>query len=48
MLIMGFVVGSLVSVFPGIPGGLQLIASIIAFAIGFLFLFWLGKRGLTD
>lgn len=48
MLIIGFVLGSLVQVFPGIPASSQLIASIAAFIIGFLVIFWLGKKGLTD
>lgn len=48
MLIIGFVLGSLISVFPGIPENGQLIASIITFTVGFLTILWLGKRGLTD
>lgn len=47
-LILGFVLGSLVQVFAGIPTSSQLIASIAAFIIGFLVIFWLGKKGLTD
>ena len=47
-LIIGFVLGSLVQVFPGIPAASQLIASAAAFIIGFLVIFWLGKKGLTD
>ncbi len=48
MLITGFVAGSLVSVFPGIPQGMLLVASVAAFFTGFLALFWLGKKGLVD
>jgi putative membrane protein len=48
MLIIGFVIGSLVPVFPGIPSGSQLILSAVAFIIGFIFIFWLGRKGLTD
>lgn len=48
MLIMGFVIGSLIPVFPGIPANLQLIASIAAFIIGFAAIFWLGKKDLGE
>ena len=47
-LILGFVVGSLVQLFPGIPAGSQIIASVAAFIIGFLIIFWMGKKGLTE
>lgn len=47
-LIMGFVVGSLIQVYPGIPGGVQLAASIAAFAAGFLVIYLVGRKGLTD
>lgn len=47
-LIIGFVLGSLVQVFPGIPTSSQLITSIAVFITGFLLIFWLGKKGLTD
>jgi len=48
MLIIGFVLGSLVEVFPGIPQGWQLPASVAVFILGFAVIFWLGKKGLTD
>lgn len=48
MLIIGFVMGSLVEVYPGIPMGWQLPVSVIALIIGFVLMFMLGKRGLTD
>lgn len=48
MLIIGFVVGSLVEVFPGIPPMSQLFMSIIVFIAGGSGIFWLGKKGLTD
>ncbi|HEX2947268.1 MAG TPA: DUF368 domain-containing protein [Clostridia bacterium] len=48
MLIIGFVLGSLVEVFPGIPQGWQLPASIAVLLLGFAVIFWLGKKGLTD
>lgn len=48
MAIMGFVIGSLVPLFPGIPQGVELLASALAFILGFLIIFWLGKKGFTD
>lgn len=48
MLIIGFVIGSLVSVFPGIPLNSQYIISAAAFIIGFLITFWLGRKNFTD
>ena len=48
MLIIGFVVGSLAEVYPGIPQGWQLPVSLAAFAAGFALIFTLGKKGLTD
>ncbi len=47
-LIMGFVLGSLVQVFPGIPDSSQLAASISVFITGIAMMFWLGVKGLTD
>jgi putative membrane protein len=48
MLIIGFVIGSLIEVFPGIPPISQLFASIIVFTAGGVGIYWLGKKGLTD
>lgn len=48
MLIMGFVVGSLIPVFPGMPPTSQLIPSVMVFIIGFIIIFFLGKMGVTD
>jgi putative membrane protein len=48
MLIMGFVLGSIIPVFPGIPSGMQLLASIATFAFGLAAILWLGSKGLTD
>ena len=37
MIILGFVLGSVAELFPGIPGGIgEIIASVIAFAAGFV------------
>lgn len=49
MLIMGFVAGSLIPVFPGIPEmGVSLTASITAFIIGLLTILYMGQKGLVD
>ncbi|MBK1810584.1 DUF368 domain-containing protein [Clostridium sp. YIM B02505] len=45
MLIIGFVGGSLISVYPGIPSGINILTSILAFIIGFIIIFLLGKKG---
>lgn len=47
-MILGFVVGSLVQVFPGMPVSSQIIASIVSFIIGFAAIFWMGRKGLTE
>ena len=47
MLIMGFVLGSLIEVYPGIPQGIQLPLSIVFFAAGFLIIYRIGKKGLA-
>lgn len=36
MLILGFVIGSIIEVFPGIPGGFDIIISIATFLLGFI------------
>lgn len=48
MIIIGFVLGSLVEVFPGIPQGWQLPASVAVFVVGFIAMYWLGRKGITD
>jgi len=49
MLIIGFVIGSLIPIFPAMPSGGTLIASIAAFIVGFILIFLLGKKeGLED
>ncbi len=48
MIIIGFVVGSLIEVFPGIPPGWQLPVSIAAFILGFAAMHLLGRKGVTD
>jgi putative membrane protein len=44
MLILGFVLGSLLPVFPGIPAGFLIISSAAALIVGFLFINWLSKK----
>ena len=44
MLIIGFMLGSLVEVFPGIPLGLESVSCLITFASGFGVILWLGRR----
>lgn len=44
MLILGFVLGSLIPVFPGIPEGFTAAASAVAFIIGFLCIRWLSRK----
>lgn len=48
MLIIGFVLGSLVEVFPGIPQGWQLVVSAVALVLGFIGMLQLGRKGITD
>ena len=43
LIILGFIIGSMVSVFPGIPNGIYLILSPISFAVGFMSIYLLGK-----
>lgn len=40
MLIIGFMLGSLIEVFPGIPSGLEIIYSIGTFSVGLLVILW--------
>lgn len=44
MLILGFVIGSIIEVFPGIPTGLNIIISIATFILGFIAIRALGKK----
>ncbi|MGI6669031.1 MAG: DUF368 domain-containing protein [Acetivibrionales bacterium] len=48
LLIMGFVAGSLIEVYPGIPAGWQLPVSFAAFASGFGIMLFIGKKGMVD
>jgi putative membrane protein len=44
MLILGFVLGSLLPVFPGKPVGLSIVSSAIALIAGFILINWLSKK----
>ncbi|HHU16720.1 MAG: DUF368 domain-containing protein [Anaerovoracaceae bacterium] len=44
MLIIGFMLGSLVQIFPGIPSEKEILYCVITFFIGFAAIFWLGRR----
>lgn len=44
MMILGFVMGSILPIYPGLPGSGEIIFSVIALIIGFLFIIWLGKK----
>ena len=43
LIILGFIIGSMVSVFPGIPNGIYLVLSPISFVAGFMSIYLLGK-----
>jgi putative membrane protein len=44
MLILGFVIGSIIPVFPGMPQGLNIVSSIVACVVGFLLINWISKK----
>ena len=48
MLIIGFVIGSLLPIFPGIPSGINILISAIFFIIGFFITYILGRLGIED
>lgn len=48
LFIIGLVIGSIVSVFPGIPAGAQFLPSLLAMAAGIAILLFLGKRGIVE
>lgn len=45
MLIIGFMIGSLVEVFPGLPNGLEMIACVLTFSLGLCVILWIGRGG---
>lgn len=44
MLILGFVLGSLLPVFPGIPKGISIIQSLAALVVGYMLINWISKK----
>jgi putative membrane protein len=44
MLILGFVIGSIMEVFPGIPTGFDMLISLVAFALGFVIIIFMSKK----
>ena len=44
MLIIGFMLGSLVEVFPGVPQGREISICILTFLFGFLVILWIGRK----
>lgn len=44
LLILGFVAGSIIEVFPGIPGGMNIIYTIITFIAGFMAITFISRR----
>lgn len=48
MIIIGFVLGSMAEVYPGIPFGWQLPVSAVVCLAGFAAMYMLGKKGVTD
>lgn len=44
MLIIGFMIGSLVEVFPGLPVGMEIIYCFFTFVVGLGLVFWIGRR----
>ena len=44
MMILGFVIGSIIEVFPGLPLGLDILLSIITFILGIVAIRYLSKR----
>ena len=44
MLILGFVLGSIIEVFPGLPQGLDILFSVITFILGFIIILFMSKK----
>ena len=44
MLILGFILGSLVEVYPGIPRHGEVATSIVALIVGFVLIFWISRK----
>ncbi len=48
LIICGFMIGSVIEIFPGFPGGVEITVCIFAFVLGFLLTFFMGKSRNTD
>lgn len=44
LLILGFVLGSIIQVYPGIPTGLDIVLSIITFVLGYVMIYYMSKK----
>lgn len=44
MLIIGFMIGSLVEVFPGMPIGVEILPCIVTFSLGLGMILWIGRK----
>jgi len=44
LLILGFVLGSIIQVFPGLPIGLDIIWSIVTFILGYVMIYYMSKK----
>ncbi len=45
LIILGFILGSLVEIFPGVPAGANLIVCPLVFLLGGLGIYWMGRQG---
>ena len=43
MLILGFVIGSIIPIYPGLPNGINILYAIIVFVFGFSIIYYIGK-----
>lgn len=44
MLIIGFMLGSLVQVFPGLPKGMEIVTCVLTFLVGLAAILWIGRK----
>lgn len=44
LLILGFVIGSIIPVFPGMPSGVSIVTSLIAFVVGFIAIRYISEK----
>lgn len=48
LIILGFILGSLVEIFPGLPSGNQILLCPLVFVLGGVSIFWMGKQGNSE